>query len=110
MPNVPAGNYILSAKVVAATKVENGNELTESEIRCYLRAQGDVDEAGAHLDVYGHPGDHATLPLTVSHTFASTGTVTLTCKDMLAYMPYVSEQRSKGWRFTRFAHTAGRGR
>jgi hypothetical protein len=77
MSNLPAGNYILNAKVT----VGDENELTALEIHCYLRAGSDFDEASASLVKYPGPGNVETLPLTVGHTFASTGAVTLTCNN-----------------------------
>jgi hypothetical protein len=78
LPNVPAGSYILIGKVM----LENTNSGAGVEMRCFLRAGGDFDESAALLDEDDGPGSYVqTLPFTVSHTFASPGTVTLGCED-----------------------------
>ena len=73
MANVPAGNYILTAKA----EVSNG--ATPLFIDCFLRAGGDFDESRAELAASGTAGSVETLPFTLSHVFAAAGTVTLSC-------------------------------
>jgi hypothetical protein len=107
LSNLPAGNYILNAKVTVETKVENGSELLPSDIRCYLRAGSDADEASASLAAYASPGDRATLPLALSHTFASAGTVTLTCKDLLAHQPYAAQAKIVAVQVQTLTRTSG---
>lgn len=75
MANVPAGNYILTAKA----EVSNGATLLF--IDCFLRAGGDFDESRAELAASGAAGSVETLPFTLSHVFASVGTVTLSCNS-----------------------------
>jgi hypothetical protein len=75
MANVPAGNYILTAKA----EVSNG--ATPLFVDCFLRAGGDFDESRAELAASGAAGSVETLPFTLSHVFAATGTVTLTCNS-----------------------------
>ena len=77
MAKVPAGSYILNAKVT----LENNDELEGPTVTCYLTAGSDVDEASTHLAKWPEPGNTETLALTLSHTFASVGFVTLTCSD-----------------------------
>jgi hypothetical protein len=80
MANVPAGNYILNAKVTVENKAA-----AESTVKCYLRAESaDIDEAKAFLGSgeFQEAGYIQTLPLTASQTFASTGAVALTCNDL----------------------------
>jgi hypothetical protein len=72
MSSVPAGNYILTGKL------EVTNNATPLFVDCFLRAGADFDESRAELAASG-AGSTETLPFTVSHTFASTGTVTLSC-------------------------------
>jgi hypothetical protein len=76
IPNVPAGNYILNAKV---TLEDEGGAATL--VTCSLHAGSDVDEASAQLNVIPNPGSIETLALTLGHTFASPGAVALTCND-----------------------------
>jgi hypothetical protein len=77
--NVPAGHYILNAKVT----VEDKQTIEEVTIHCYLHAEAkDIDEATAFLAPEAEYGSIETLPLAASQTFAATGSVTLTCNDM----------------------------
>jgi hypothetical protein len=75
MANVPAGNYILTAKA------EISNGATPLLVDCFLRAGGDFDESRAQLAAAGSAGSVETLPFTLSHVFATTGTVTLSCNS-----------------------------
>jgi hypothetical protein len=77
--NVPAGNYLVSGKLVA----EGGTAALL--IRCRLAAEGDFDESMALLAKGGsEPGETQTLAFLVHHQFASTGTVTLKCNPSSA--------------------------
>jgi Collagen triple helix repeat (20 copies) len=80
LANLPTGSYLVSAKAT----IENQDELEGLAIKCFLRAGGESDEASASLAKFSisEPDNLATLPLTVSHTFGSTGTVTLACNDL----------------------------
>jgi hypothetical protein len=80
MANVPAGHYLLNAKVT----VEN-QAAGESTVQCYLRAESTtIDEAKAYFGSgeFKEAGYIQTLPLTASQSFASTGAVVLTCNDL----------------------------
>jgi hypothetical protein len=70
LPNVPAGSYIITAKMT----LETGK--TGAAFPCFLRAGVDFDETDADLA----DGD-ADLAFTLSHTFASPSNVTLGCQN-----------------------------
>jgi len=94
IPNVPAGNYIVNAKVT----LENDDEIegaSGTTVTCYLRAGTDVDEATTHLASYPGPGNIETLPLTLSHTFASVGAVELTCNDFKHGHSFIAALQAK---------------
>jgi hypothetical protein len=56
-------------------------EKGESAIRCCLHAEGnDIDQAKAYLGAEFEDGHIEMLSLAPSHTFASTGIITLTCE------------------------------
>jgi hypothetical protein len=74
--NVPAGSYIMNAKV----SIENEGG-TEALVTCYLHAGTDVDEASTGLDKFPAADYIQTVALTLGHTFASPGAVVLTCND-----------------------------
>jgi hypothetical protein len=69
LPNVPAGSYILTAKLTFITSATGASP-------CDLRAGGDFDESPWVGSL-----DGVTLPFTLSHTFTAPGSVTLTCDD-----------------------------
>jgi hypothetical protein len=68
LPNVPAGSYIITAKLVYL-QASTGSAV------CDLRAGGDFDEDNIELTA----STFANFPFTLSHTFASPGPVRLTC-------------------------------
>ncbi len=76
LANVPAGSYILSAKV----SVRNKGVGTFRAV-CTLTAGTDSDQAAAYLGETGTPGETETLSLLLSHTFSTTGNVALACND-----------------------------
>jgi hypothetical protein len=73
LANVPAGKYLFSAKA----EVEGGN--ANLQLHCRLTAQGDFDESDALLAETNKTGSIETLPFIVSHEFATTGSVVLSC-------------------------------
>ncbi len=74
LSNVPAGNYIITAKVQLA-----GGSLAVL-MDCFLRAGGDFDESRTLLQIQsGTNAYEETLPFTLSHTFAAAGAITITC-------------------------------
>jgi hypothetical protein len=74
LANVPAGNYLLSGKLVA----EGGSAALL--IHCRLAAEGDFDESEGLLAKSGpEGGETQTLAFLAHHQFAKTGTVTLKC-------------------------------
>jgi hypothetical protein len=68
LPNVPPGSYMITASV-ALTGYSAG-----SEVDCTVHAGSDEDLASGNT-IAGP----TTVPLIVSHTFGSTGTVTVSC-------------------------------
>jgi hypothetical protein len=89
--NLPAGNYLLSAKLW----LENPGAAAVVP-DCFLRAGSDSDETRAFLEINGGGNSNdAALPFQVSHTFATAGAVTLTCNvfgvaGVLAHDPAIS--------------------
>jgi hypothetical protein len=74
LSNVPAGNYIVTAKV----QLEGGTLAVLMD--CFLRAGVDFDESRTLLQIQtGTNAYEETLPFTLSHTFAAAGAITLTC-------------------------------
>lgn len=77
MSSIPAGSYLLSAKVTLEEK--QGGEVTA---QCFLRAGGaTLDQASGAMFGAIEPGYIQTLALQGAETFESAGAVTVTCVD-----------------------------
>lgn len=80
LANLPPGSYVVSAK----TEV-NSPSGGATDVTCMLHAEGDSDAGDAYVGGGSSATYVAVIPLTLTHTFASVGSVTLTClKDLAA--------------------------
>jgi hypothetical protein len=72
--NVPAGSYMLTAKVSGAN---NGTPSASHVVHCDLRAGTDLDRSFSRI----RSGDEQVLSNSLVHTFTSAGTVQYICTD-----------------------------
>ena len=77
MTNVVAGAYAISAKTI----VEPTGGGPGPTVTCTLDSGGDTDEAELE---FANNGDHGTLSLLVTHVFAATGSIVLSCRSSAA--------------------------
>jgi hypothetical protein len=78
LSNLPAGSYVLLAKANI-----NNNHAADTFVTCQLVAGGDVDETyiGTRDGTQSVILDKQQVGMNLTHTFASTGTVTLQCDN-----------------------------
>jgi hypothetical protein len=72
MPNVPAGSYIITAKLVYGA-------IDAVSFNCKLAAGGDFDRSESDIP---SPKHTTTVAFTLSHTFSAPGSVTLSCQGV----------------------------
>ena len=70
--SIPAGSYILTGKIWLS------GGITATQVHCYLRAGTDVDETDVFMS---GASAAAAASFILPHTFASTGTATLSCNS-----------------------------
>jgi hypothetical protein len=73
--NVPAGKYL----IVATTWAWNINTTGGVFIDCTLSAGTDTDEKRVELGKLDDPGDAQSIAFSLAHTFASAGTIGISC-------------------------------
>lgn len=77
LTNLPAGAYAITAKAELDIAATDG--LPAPRVLCQVNAAGDFDDAVAQGEDVNGLAMSVTLPVEVTHTFAGTGTVTLSC-------------------------------
>lgn len=91
LQNLPAGSYVINAKVLAVGVVGGSKVLA----RCALAAGGDVDWGETTISTLADPDElnsntqfgpnYAMIPTQLVHTFSTTGNVTMQCQGTFSF-------------------------
>jgi hypothetical protein len=87
LSGLTAGAYAIVAHTMVTWPASNPAGATD--VTCKLNAEGDNNQSYAYLGSGNNGGDtfDAALPMELSHTFAATGTATVSCSKISATPP-----------------------